>query len=631
VKDTKNFAAGLLHKAVEDGRHRNYAAAVKKLKKVLELSDDFNEAHLYMGRAYHELGSYKDAIVSFRFFISKEPKSSAGYFYLGRTYIAAAYFQRAVSCFSESLRIKSDFAPALAYIGYALMRTGALSHSVNYLQKAVEFAPEDSKIYSMYINSVFMFSLKEFRKEHYEEALDGLIFLEKAGYTSITTTLYIGIILKELKRYSEAADYMSAAAAMSPDDNLIKNILAELYVRISKLDEAFNLLVTYMEQDQIKDFIEGIDNSEMNLAIAFWEKDEFRAALHFAIASLKKSRTPEMHLLAGECLKASGRLDDAYNHFCRAWDFDRRTIEPLYGQAVVMWLKEDYKTMLDIIGKVEAMSPADEFAAYYRILCSSELKIPFEQWKSHISGIADAENDPWILSASGFGEASVENYEKAVKLFQKALKLNNKQKKTWTGLLSALQHIGVQKQLMGSLKKYLRIFSDDTERREQYCELLMGTENFAAAANQYRLLMSAEKTAAGLLNKYAYCCRKAARFGDAAVVYRQILSQDPYNENYLKMLLFCMRKDGRDKETIPLLRQAVLEFKNPSIDLLLVYGVSLYRNDMDEEALNVFQKCVYNGSKDWRVFRNMGIIYRNKGLTEWSEMYLKKAEKLKKN
>ncbi|MDC7227199.1 MAG: tetratricopeptide repeat protein [Spirochaetales bacterium] len=630
MKKKENDASGLLKRAVEDGRKRNYTAAVKKLKKVLEISDEYTEALLYLGRAYHELKLFQDAVIAFRFFISREPKASAGYFYLGRTYIASGRFNRAASCFAESLRLRDNFAPALAYMGYALMRTGAFTKAVEYLGRAVEKAPDDVRIYSMYINSILLYSLKQFRLENYDSAVNALQFLEEAGYSSITTMLYTGLCLKELKRPGEAVPYISAAVDASPDDILLKNMLAELYVESSRMEEAFKLLETYLDQEGIKSFIEGIEDSEKTLAEAFWNKKNYRAAHHFALISLKKARTADMHLLAGECLKIFGRLDDAFNHFSRAREMAKNTVEPMYGQAVIKWLQEDFKQMLEIISDIEKISPEDEFAKYYRVLCSSRISLPYSQWKDAADNL-NVEDDPWLLTAFAGGELSEGNYREAARKYRKAIKINSNNEIGWKGLIEVFEEEKNEKQLSAVLKKYLSIFSEDIIRRRQYSEILMKNGHFSAAAEQFRLLLSSASVDLTSLQKYAYCCRKAGKWSDAVRLYRQILSSDPYNENYLKLLLYCMRKDGRDSETIPLLESAVAAFKRPSPELLLVYGATLYRNGRDEDALNVFQKCIYNGSKDWRIFRNMGIIYKNKGLAEWADMYLKKAEKLKKN
>ena len=630
MNETNKKARELLSKAVEDGRNRNYTAAVKKLKTVLNMTDSCSEALLYLGRSYHALGNFNDAIIAIRLFITKHPKSDAGWFYLGRAYIAMGYFKRAVACFKEALGIKPDFGPALAYLGYSMLKTGNSSSAVKYLGQAVIIEPENSKIYNMYINSIFVLSVAEFKNENFEASLRGFMFLEQAGFTSVSTKLYIGIISKELKNFEAATSYIREASELSPDDNLIKNILAELYIRTGNIESSMELLSGYYEQDEIKDFIDSIDNIERSFAISFWNKKQYDKALHYAVSSLKVERTADMHLLAGECLKNIGRLDDAYNHYKRASEIAKNIIEPYYGVAIILWMKEDFKSMLTVLEKINHKNPGDDFADYYKILCSWKAGINFKIWQESLEARLKKESDNWILTAKGWGLLSLNNKKDAAKSFRKALKNGNSLKESWHGLIEALSIKGSEKPLATVLNNYLKQYKNDTEKRKILIGLLMAEEKYAAASEQLAIIVSSSSDL-NFLKKYAYCCRKAGKYKDAIILYRQILSKDPCNENYLKMLLFCMRKSGRDFETIQVLQGAIALIKKPSTDLILVYGVTLYRNNRNEEALNVFQKMVYNGVNDWRVYRNMGIIYKNKGLNDWAEMYLKKSEGLKKN
>ncbi len=623
-----NNTNNLLEQAIADGRNRNYASAVKKLEKLLSATDDLPEALLYLGRAHHELGNFEDSVIAFRLFITKFPKSGAGYFYLGRTYIAMQKFTRASNCFYESIKIKPDFAPALAYMGYSQMRSGYTSKSVDWLRRAVESEPDNSRIFTMYINAILMYSLKEFRNGNFQAASNGFLFIQNAGFDSITTNLYAGISLKEQGRYADACAQIESASQAAPDDNLIKNILAELYVYNSRIDDAVELLGGYMNEQQVIEFLEGIDDLETSLAVSYWNKQDYGSAMHFAVASLKKKKSARMHLLAGECLKNMDRLDDSFNHFERAEKFEKNTVEPLYGKATVLWLKKDFSGMMKLLDRIEKRNTGDRIAEYYRVLCSVELELPFSDWRESLKKMIGNEEDAWLYNALGRGELSEGKSKSAASAFRKAVKLAPDTKKFWSGLFDSFEDD--EASLAAGLKKYLERFGNDNIKRREYAELLSRSSKYGHAADQYKILVSESAADRGLLKKYADCCRKAGRFSDAVLLYRQILSGDPYNEYYLKLLLYCMRKAGKDSETMPLLRNAVKAFKNPSIELMLVYGVTLYRNGKDEEALAVFQNCIYRGYKDWRIYRNMGIIYRRKGIKEWAEMYMKKAEELKK-
>ena len=53
-----------------------YQEAIKQLRFVLELNSEFPPAHLWLGRAYQELGRYDDAIAAFRYVEGKLPEWS---------------------------------------------------------------------------------------------------------------------------------------------------------------------------------------------------------------------------------------------------------------------------------------------------------------------------------------------------------------------------------------------------------------------------------------------------------------------------------------------------------------------------------------------------------------------------
>ena len=630
MNKTEFKAENILKNGIADGINRDYSAAVKKFKTVLAMTENLPEALLYLGRAYHELDKFDDAVISFRLYITREPKNDAGYFYLGRTYIAVKNYDRASTCFNEAVKLNSGFAPAFAYAGYSLMMSGDSSAAIEKLAAAVKLDPDNKRISIMYMNCLMIYSINEFRRERYNASLDGFLFLDKSGFTSVTVKLYIGIILKETGKYEEAAGYIIDALDYSPDDQIIKNILAELFIRLGRIDDSIELLSSYKSPAEIKDFLGNIDNIEKDFALSMWNKNDYGTALYFALSSLKQKRTADMHVLAGECYRNTGRFEEAYNHFTRASEIDRKNVNTHYGRVMSLWLQKDYKKIPDILKRIEKIAPEDDFADYYNILCSWMLNSPYPEWKDRLSARLSKEKDVWLYTARGWGELAVQDEAAAVKSFKNALKYENKLKMTWRGLFKALRITGSKSGLKTAFKKYLGIFNDDLVIRTEYSDILLNEGSFKQAANELRLILSKANPDMNVLKKYAYCLRKSGDYSQASIIYRQILSGDPYNENYLKLLLYCMRESGRDKETIAVIKSAIDAFKKPSLDLFLVYGATLYRNGFDEEALAVYQNCIYNGMTDWRLFNNIGILYENKGMKDWAEMYFKKAGKIKK-
>ena len=251
--------------------------------------------------------------------------------------------------------------------------------------------------------------------------------------------------------------------------------------------------------------------------------------------------------------------------------------------------------MLKILDSLKRNNPKDEFAEYYIPLCRYKAGMSAKMWMPEIETLLKKEADPWILSAAAAGCIKFNDLKTAESYYLRALKIEVQHEESWNGLLAVQEKSGENKKLENSLKKYLQLFPQDEEWRNKYINLLMDSGKFRKAAAELRIMSSGKTADIGHLKKLAYCSRMAGLFRDAGIIYRQLLIRDPFNENMLKLLLYCMRKSGDEKKTIPLLRAAVREFEKPSAELLLVYGTTLYRNNETEEALGIFQKCIYDG------------------------------------
>ena len=73
--------------AMEAGRSRDYPRAVELLETIIAGTDELPEAVLYLGRGYHAMGRWEEALQAFRNFIRLKPDTSAGYFFAGRVFL----------------------------------------------------------------------------------------------------------------------------------------------------------------------------------------------------------------------------------------------------------------------------------------------------------------------------------------------------------------------------------------------------------------------------------------------------------------------------------------------------------------------------------------------------------------
>jgi tetratricopeptide (TPR) repeat protein len=70
--------------AVDAGRRRDYRTAVSLLEAVVSDTDLYPQAFLYLGRSYHALGRYAEALQMLTYYLHLAPESSAGLLLCGK-------------------------------------------------------------------------------------------------------------------------------------------------------------------------------------------------------------------------------------------------------------------------------------------------------------------------------------------------------------------------------------------------------------------------------------------------------------------------------------------------------------------------------------------------------------------
>ncbi len=70
------------------------AARQELLARIVGSTDQFPQAQLYLGRAYHALGEYANAAQVLGFYVRGRPGSLSGQFFLGRAYLGMEEYGR---------------------------------------------------------------------------------------------------------------------------------------------------------------------------------------------------------------------------------------------------------------------------------------------------------------------------------------------------------------------------------------------------------------------------------------------------------------------------------------------------------------------------------------------------------
>lgn len=91
----------LFERALKAGEERDYKKAAELLTSVLSQTDSMPEALLYLGRARYVLGERGRAIDAFRLYLKSGGERDAGYFFLGRAYLAYGRLGAAAACLEK--------------------------------------------------------------------------------------------------------------------------------------------------------------------------------------------------------------------------------------------------------------------------------------------------------------------------------------------------------------------------------------------------------------------------------------------------------------------------------------------------------------------------------------------------
>ena len=201
----------LLKQAINAGRKRDYNESIRLLNRIISESDDFPQAYLYLGRSYHATGDYYKAVIFLSFFNKSKPESSAGNFFLGRAFLSAGLPEKALPHLTKAVKTSRNVKP-LTLLGLTCLKLKRFDAAVDYLGQAVEREPENSRIYTGYLNALLIHGLRRFNAGDLDMASQILTFLANLDLNSVTVYLYLGKTLRELGKHSEAACYYKQAS-----------------------------------------------------------------------------------------------------------------------------------------------------------------------------------------------------------------------------------------------------------------------------------------------------------------------------------------------------------------------------------------------------------------------------------
>jgi tetratricopeptide (TPR) repeat protein len=621
----------LFGRALEAGRNRDYQLAIELLQEVLVQSDQFPAALLYLGRAYHAAGDFNRAIQALQFYLKLEPGSAEGHFFLGRAYFTLGLLGHAFRHLETSTTLDGSFVPALGLLGLTLLKRGRPQTAISVFERALSLEPGNQRIFTGYLNALLTNGIRLFRRHHYEEARDTLLFIRKHRPDSLVAHLYLASIYRELGDRELSLLHFEEAGHLAPDDPVLHLQKAILYLQQGNNPAAFEEMTEAMQRlGSQKISTQDVQSLLRIMTIVLFQNQRHREALESARRVLRISyRDGDMHAIMAESFSKLGELKKAKNHYLRALDTDKNRLEFNYGLAAVLWEQGDYEELSSVLDRILRLHPEDEYALYYRALSLPCLVDDVRQTISALQEqIRRSGPDPHLMNALGQEYLRADLPELAEGWFKRTLKRAADFEQALAKLIEVYVRLEDKSKLLRAYADYLKAYPDNLELRKSYAHQLYDQGIYAKACTQLEMILPQEPKNTDFRIMLAHSYRQTAKYPEAILLYRELLLESPKELELVKPLVICMERSGKRETVILLLEKAIKLFKE---DVWLQHRLgSLYMAEGRlEKAAQTFRSVIGLAPQDWQAYGSLGELYRKMGNNEFAERFRKRSKELK--
>jgi len=618
--------------ALEAGRNRDYVRAAELLQGIVVETDGMPEALLYLGRSYHALEDYSRAVQAFGFFLKRQPESSQGHFFIGRTYFALGLLSRAGKHLRESVRLDAGFAPALGLLGLTLLKSGHPESSVLCFEQALKIAPEDRNLFTGYLNALLTQGIRHFHRHSYQDALANLQFILKHRPDSLVAHLYLASIYREIGDHERSLRHLDEASHLQPDDPILYLQKAAAHLgggnhtaAYAEMGKAMKLLG---QQPRIIQDTQGLLRL---MTLVLFQNQRHRQALECAREVLRQDyHDGQMHAVMAECFGNLGELRKAKNHYLRALEADRSRIEYNYGLADVLWRRGEYRELETLLGRILSLHPDDAYASYYRALSLPFLDAPCEDTIPLLQQqIRSFGPDPHLMHALGREYLRAELPELAEGWFRRTIQRVEDHRGALLALIRVYRELGRSVELEKAFAGYLEKYPEDSSTRREFAVLLFERRRYAGARKQLETLLPTEPGSSSLRRMLAACYQRTRRYPEAILLYRELLLETPRAEDLLRALVYCLEQSGSRATAVVLLEKAARMLKSSRWLPVELARLLMAENDL-ERAATLLRQLVSDRPREWRACQSLGELYRKMGNDGYAQKFLKRADELRR-
>lgn len=141
LKQDPNFLWAINSLGNEYLKQGDTQAAVKQMKKVIEIDSEFAPVHLSLARAWYLIGRYEYAMSEIKKYLSLQPDSYEGYEELGKIQFASDENQKAFEAWDKATEINPNRVSSMVLAGNAHFSLRDLKSAKRLADKALEVSP----------------------------------------------------------------------------------------------------------------------------------------------------------------------------------------------------------------------------------------------------------------------------------------------------------------------------------------------------------------------------------------------------------------------------------------------------------------------------------------------------------
>jgi tetratricopeptide (TPR) repeat protein len=620
-----------LERALMAGCARDYAKAETLLARIVAETDSIPQAWLWLGRARHAAGHAPKAIPVYIAYLERAPEDPAGWFFLGRSYLASGLNRSAWRCLKKANDLGRQDAETLSLLGFAALRLKKPAVARRYLESALSLAPDNRRIFRAYLNALFIEALHVLRQGDPETAAHMIGFVQGNGLDRPVQHLYRAKALRIAGRLAEALAELQLAMIQVPHDTSLRLQAAAIKLMLGDTGEALAELSAAGIQASPPRGAALSPQAVVRIRIlAALKTADYQSALAAAIECIRSGDTdPALRAVAAQANFELKHYDRALAHYQRGIEADPASPELRLGLALSLWELQRYQDAQVAIRAAAARGAAADDCEYVELLCTAKLagSTPESIIGRTARLLESRRGDKRLMYVYAENLYKNQQPELAELWFSALLELTPHHESCMLYRIAIAESLGNQAAICQRYDEYLASFPDNAKLRHEYVTLLVSSQHWETAVQVIESGYAYERASRNLDCTLALCYRKCGKYKDAAVLYRKLLIQTPKDPELLMNLVWCIDRMGTKAVAMELLERGA-RWIGTDPALFMALGIFKARRNENEQAADAFAQAAELAPADPRPLRHLERLYRQSGVLDMAERYASRAAEL---